>query len=73
MTKYSFGEDNFSSFHTMKNKLRIFHISKGTVDQRMKKLKEYSQRYEGKQIWLTEFAIAREPNVTKIVEFVEGE
>ena len=38
----------------------------------MKKLKEYSQRYEGKQIWLTEFAIAREPNVTKIVEFVEG-
>ena len=39
----------------------------------MKKLKEYSQRYEGKQIWLTEFAIAREPNVTKIVEFVEGE
>ena len=73
MTKYSFGEDNFSSFHTMKNKLRNFHISKGTVDQRMKKLKEYSQRYEGKQIWLTEFAIAREPNVTKIVEFVEGE
>ena len=54
-------------------KLRNFHISTGTVDQRMKKLKEYSQRYEGKQIWLTEFAIAREPNVTKIVEFVEGE
>ena len=33
------------------------HLYTGTIDERMKKLKDYSQRY-GKQIWLTEFAVA---------------
>ena len=47
------------------------HLYKGTVDERMKKLKDYSQRYGGKQIWYTEFAVAMEENESKIVEFVE--
>ena len=33
------------------------HQYKGTIDERMKELKDYSLRY-GKQIWLTEFALA---------------
>ena len=47
------------------------HLYTGTVDERMDKLHKYSQRYGGKQIWLTEFAVANEANTTKIVEFVE--
>jgi len=47
------------------------HLYTGTVDERMQTLKEYSQRYGGKQIWLTEFAVNKEDNVDKIVEFIE--
>jgi len=46
------------------------HQYKGTIDERMKQLKDYSLRY-GKQIWLTEFALALEEDTEKIVEFVE--
>ena len=47
------------------------HLYKGTVDERMTILKEYSQRYGGRQIWYTEFAVALERDESKIVEFVE--
>ena len=52
-------------------KIPTHHLNIGTVDERMQTLKEYSQRYGGKQIWLTEFAVNKEDNVDKIVEFIE--
>ena len=42
----------------------------GTPDDRIQQLKAYSERYDNKKIWLTEFAMAKEGNETKIVEFV---
>ena len=43
----------------------------GTPQERMSKLKAFSQRYGDRQIWLTEFAVEHEANSTKIVEFIQ--
>lgn len=47
------------------------HLYKGSVDQRMEKLKAYSQRYADLKIWYTEFAVALEDDENEIVQLVE--
>ena len=45
--------------------------NKGTPDQRISKLKAYSERYGNKKIWLTEFAVAKDQNAQNVIEFIE--
>ena len=45
-------------------------ISTGSVDDAMKTLKTYSDRY-GKKIWLTEFARRNTHNETEVIEFIQ--
>ena len=47
------------------------HLYKGSPDARIKKLKAYSERYDNKQIWLTEFAVIRESNADVIIDFLK--
>ena len=47
------------------------HRYAGTVDEKMAKLKAYSERYGNKKIWLTEFAVSKEGNEDEIVKHVE--
>ena len=48
------------------------HLYKGkSVQDRIEKLRAVSERYGGKKLWLTEFAMEHEANETKIVEFIE--
>ena len=47
------------------------HNYVGTPEEIMNKLKAYSERYGGRKIWFTEFAVAKEHNEDKIIEFVE--
>ena len=47
------------------------HMYLGTPNQRLNKLKNFSEKFGGRKIWLTEFALAKEQNMTKIVDFVE--
>ena len=47
------------------------HMYKGTPDERIEKLKAYSERYGNKKIWLTEFAVAYEHNVQNVIKFIE--
>ena len=42
----------------------------GTAEKTMKILKDYSDRYGGKKIWFTEFAMAREHNEHKIISLI---
>eukprot|EP00093_Oithona_nana_P008667 08667.XXX_159231_158695_1 [CDS] Oithona nana genome sequencing. len=47
------------------------HSYRGTPQERISKLKAFSQHYGGRQVWLTEFAVEHEANTTKIVEFIQ--
>ena len=47
------------------------HLYRGTPDERIEKLKKYSERYDNKKIWLTEFAVIREKEFSKVIEFIE--
>ena len=47
------------------------HTYRGTPQERMSKLKDFSDRYGGRQVWLTEFAVEHEANTTKIIEFIQ--
>ena len=42
----------------------------GTTEKTMKILKDYSDRYNGRKIWFTEFAMAREHNENKIIQLI---
>ena len=47
------------------------HLYEGTPDQRISKLKAYSERYGNKKIWLTEFAVAKEQDGQNVIKFIE--
>ena len=47
------------------------HQYTGTPEEIMEKLRTYSERYGGRKIWFTEFALAKEHDEDKVVEFIE--
>jgi len=43
----------------------------GTAEKTMQILKDYSDRYGGRKLWFTEFAMAKEHNEDKIIQFIK--
>ena len=47
------------------------HQYTGTPSEIMSKLEAYSNRYGGRKLWLTEFAVAKEHDEEKVIDFIE--